>query len=797
VPLMVRPLHRIRRVTHRVRHRLKFWWDCLVADRLFALREWLADGPDKVDRRWRPMLSILPLESRQMPSAFLATYDGPGIMSTVDDHVTHFGANSSYLLDLGYLLGTAGTYDVNIDWGDGTSSVAPVTISSFQNYAYIAADHDYHGPGQAVVPDGFHTITVSYGGNSFDIPINIYEGQNLTVSGSTVTEDAGHATFTVTMTGFAPTRDITVDYQTHDGTDDSDKATAGKNYKSTSGTLTIPAGTTDGTNFTINVPVIDDRIVDKADTEYFTVDFSNPVATNFGDHYDFEGIDHPDMTAQANIGIENVDVAHVRFRSGLYSVAEPAADDSATYNLRVDLDIPVERSFTVGYATHDPYAPYVPPTYQTALADTDYESATGALTFTYNGTLGRAPLTQYIPVTIYGNDVLDPNRYFGVNLFGSSDDYVDVGNYVPPGSAIKKRDTADVRIVDSIVLSYWYALAKSSGMDNPQLYPGSSLPLLYDPRTGLFLDPTSGILYNPKTGSVRVPVSLNPCGVGATCGRNVDVAASVAALVAAGVDLTGAADTQQASTTPGNSATTTVNQASLGFTYNSSTVDSRPVVGVVLPTNPSNGVPTSIDATLTFNGTTFSTVTFSTTGHAAGDTYSLSLQVPSGYAITTSGIYDWTVDVTAHFSGSSDLSLTVDGTTGAVAGGGPFGCAPYGIASVFLRGMGWGIDLLENKRTPRSTRARRMAMRSTARSVMIGSGPKGGRTSSRRAVHRWSSTNSPNDTRSLNEMEARAAQVSSGVGPLRPRGRAVALASSRAAATSSQVQQPGRPWRAA
>ena len=49
-----------------------------------------------------------------------------------------------------------------------------------------------------------------------------------------------------------------------------------------------------------------------------------------------------------------------------------------------------------------------------------------------------------------------------------------------------------------------------------------------------------------------------------------------------------------------------------------------------------------------------------------------------------------------------------------------------------------------------------MAMRSTARSVMTGSGPKGGRTSSRRAVHRRSSTNSPNDTRSLSGMEARS-----------------------------------------
>src|SRR2546427_781190 len=71
--------------------------------------------------------------------------------------------------------------------------------------------------------------------------------------------------------------------------------------------------------------------------------------------------------------------------------------------------------------------------------------------------------------------------------------------------------------------------------------------------------------------------------------------------------------------------------------------------------------------------------------------------------------------------------------------------------------MGGGIDLLENIRTPCSTRARRMATRSTWRTVMTGHGPSRETFNSRRATHCWSATDRRNDTRWSVAMAARDA----------------------------------------
>jgi hypothetical protein len=51
----------------RAGRRARSWWRCYVVDRLFALREWLAEVPDRVNRRNRPLLDIVRLEARMMP----------------------------------------------------------------------------------------------------------------------------------------------------------------------------------------------------------------------------------------------------------------------------------------------------------------------------------------------------------------------------------------------------------------------------------------------------------------------------------------------------------------------------------------------------------------------------------------------------------------------------------------------------------------------------------------------------------------------------------------------------------
>ena len=90
----------------------------------------------------------------------------------------------------------------------------------------------------------------------------------ISIDDITVAEDGGSAVFTVSLTFSVPgDLDASVDYATIDGS-----ALAGSDYTNTTGTLTIPAGSTTGT---ISVPIIDDTLND--DGEVFFINLSDPT----------------------------------------------------------------------------------------------------------------------------------------------------------------------------------------------------------------------------------------------------------------------------------------------------------------------------------------------------------------------------------------------------------------------------------------------------------------------------------------------------------------------------------------
>ena len=89
---------------------------------------------------------------------------------------------------------------------------------------------------------------------------------------TTVDEGATDATFTVTLSGTSVV-DTTVDYATSDGT-----ATAGDDYTTTSGTLTIAAGATFGT---FSVPIISDTTDEENETA--TITLSNATNATISD----------------------------------------------------------------------------------------------------------------------------------------------------------------------------------------------------------------------------------------------------------------------------------------------------------------------------------------------------------------------------------------------------------------------------------------------------------------------------------------------------------------------------------
>ena len=93
--------------------------------------------------------------------------------------------------------------------------------------------------------------------------INIADHNMATVSISsapTVNEDAGKATFVVTLSD-AVQNAFTVAYTTLDGT-----AVAGLDYGATIGTLTFPAGSAAGTTLSFSVPVNDDNLIEANET---------------------------------------------------------------------------------------------------------------------------------------------------------------------------------------------------------------------------------------------------------------------------------------------------------------------------------------------------------------------------------------------------------------------------------------------------------------------------------------------------------------------------------------------------
>ena len=94
--------------------------------------------------------------------------------------------------------------------------------------------------------------------------------RTLTVAGADVSESAGEAIFTVTLSS-AGSSPIGLRYATADGT-----ATAGVDYVAASGPLVFPAG---GTERTVSVQVLDDDLLESAETLLLAVSAESPQST--------------------------------------------------------------------------------------------------------------------------------------------------------------------------------------------------------------------------------------------------------------------------------------------------------------------------------------------------------------------------------------------------------------------------------------------------------------------------------------------------------------------------------------
>jgi RHS repeat-associated protein len=124
--------------------------------------------------------------------------------------------------------------------------------------------------------------------------------------------------------------------------------------------------------------------------------------------------------------------------------------------------------------------------------------------------------------------------------------------------------------------------------------------------------------------------------------------------------------------------------------YNSNAVNVRPIIEADVTPDPSLGVPTQIQAELIWNGANPQPwVSFTTSGHQAGDTYAIAVQ--SASAVLADGQYPWTVHVRTTFADGVVVDGVTSGTSNVVIRDGSGDLIdPYGA--------GWsieGIDRLE------------------------------------------------------------------------------------------------------
>ncbi|HJR05667.1 MAG TPA: FG-GAP-like repeat-containing protein [Pyrinomonadaceae bacterium] len=244
--------------------------------------------------------------------------------------------------------------------------------------------------------DGKTDLAVSLdSANSVAILLNNFSAPRpcLSVDDVTITEGdagAGNAAFNVTLSA-ASAQTVKVNYRVEPryvhSTQDMYTAysTPGVDYQFVSGTLTFAAGTT---TQTINVPVNGD-LTDEYD-EAFSLILSQPVNAEAHDPLGIGTILDNDAPPAINIDDRTVAEGNGTF-----------PPNAAIFN--VTLSAASEKPVSVQYQTAD----------DTATSASDYQSASGTITFS------PGTVTKTVSITSKGDSVYEPDETFFVNLSGA------------------------------------------------------------------------------------------------------------------------------------------------------------------------------------------------------------------------------------------------------------------------------------------------------------------------------------------------------------------------------------------
>ncbi|MCI0690403.1 DNRLRE domain-containing protein [candidate division KSB1 bacterium] len=217
-------------------------------------------------------------------------------------------------------------------------------------------------------------------GKVYEISFPSLSINDVSVTDGNATQSGVNAIFTVTL--FSPNDQIvTVDYATADGT-----ATAGSDYVAISGTLTFSAGTT---TQTIAV-VVKGEALDEPNKIFF-VNLSNPTNATITDNQGRGTIIDDDPSP--SISINDVTVTEGNASQGGVNAVFTATLSAASGQV-----------VTVDYATANGIA----------TAGSDYVASSGTVNFPAGTT------TQTITVVVNGDEIVEPNETFFVDLSNPS-----------------------------------------------------------------------------------------------------------------------------------------------------------------------------------------------------------------------------------------------------------------------------------------------------------------------------------------------------------------------------------------
>ncbi|HEY1189381.1 MAG TPA: Calx-beta domain-containing protein, partial [Gemmata sp.] len=228
---------------------------------------------------------------------------------------------------------------------------------------------------------GSYTVSAQAAGGttpSTNFSLTNLPATSVSINDVTQTEgDSGTMSFTFTVTlSAASAQTVTVNYTTANGT----ATTADGDYASTSGVLTFAPGETSKT-----VTVLVNGDTTNEATETFAVNLSNPTNATIGTGAGTGTITNDDPVPSASIG----DVTQAEGDSG-----------STSFTFTVTLSAVGGQTVTVNYTTAD----------GTAVAGSDYASASGTLTFAAGET------SKTVTVLVNGDTTNEATETFAVNL---------------------------------------------------------------------------------------------------------------------------------------------------------------------------------------------------------------------------------------------------------------------------------------------------------------------------------------------------------------------------------------------